>query len=172
MVRSYHAKREIFFLQFTDFRKRSWYVWNSHEPLCESRWVRGSSTPFSSSNGFVYSYYCMSVLILVTIGIFMLLGSVVQKKKKKNNKTNPSTYGDIQLRYSLLCKICPLSFLFFLPFSSCLAPYFSLFLLQQAGERWLPYKIVLSSKNIQVFLSCHAGSQLCCASINNNHRTM
>ena len=41
-------------------------------------------------------------------------------------------------------QIRPLPSVFFLPFSSCLAPYFSLFLLQQAGECWLPYETVLS----------------------------
>ena len=123
---AYHAKREFFFYNLR-ISGSAHGLYGIHMNRCANpRWVRGSSTPFSSTNGFVYSCYCMSVFMLVTIGIFMLLGSVVQKIK-----TNPSTYRNIQLRYSLLCQICPL-----LCFSSFL------FLL---GPLLL---------NIQVFLSC------------------
>ena len=68
---------------------------------------------FSSTTGFVYSFFAyywfrlllfrlllllyVSIYMLVTASIFMLLGSVVQKKKKGNEqvklKTEPSTYS-------------------------------------------------------------------------------
>ena len=95
------------------------------------------------------------LLLLLYISIFMLVMHCQYFYGTWISCTNAITknqpihlqHWDIQLRYSLLHQICPLSFL---PSSSCLAPsHCSVYPLQQVGECWLPYdtSVLNSSTN-------------------------